>query len=282
MPLATLIGGFGKMGSFFQKFLENQDFNLIICDQIRQPTKHRYEPDPHQAIRESDLIVLTTPISTTKVMLDLLLPSLEQRSDKPLIFDIASVKTPLTPIFDKIRNSPIKYVSTHPMFGPDTPPPRGRALICPLKSTQAVQEVTKIYASGGIKTTQVPLEKHDFFMSVFLSLPHLINHLFSKDLTSQHFTPDLLENLGGSTFRAQMRIAAAVAHEDPDLYFEILTKNPYTKGTLQRIRTLMDEFEKILVEEDQDSFRQWMVTNKYFMSSMGLNNEKSRQFLTED
>ncbi|MHA2060122.1 MAG: prephenate dehydrogenase/arogenate dehydrogenase family protein [Candidatus Ranarchaeia archaeon] len=280
MSKATIIGGFGKMGLFFQTLLEKQGYELTICDQAKQPTKHTYEIDLLQSIQGSNLILLATPILTTIEVLEALIPELSKNSVQPLVFDIASVKTPLLPVFERIQEANLRYVSTHPMFGPDAPPSKWRALLCPISSEEAFLEIKKIFLQGEIKTRKVSVQNHDQYMNSFLSVPHLVNHIFARELVDLDLDKTIIEKIGGTTFQAQIEIAAAVAYEDPDLYYEILVNNPHTQTTLDNLLNIITELKNLLKQQDRESFTQWMQTNAQFMFKMGIDPKKARDRLT--
>ncbi|MHA2407667.1 MAG: prephenate dehydrogenase/arogenate dehydrogenase family protein [Candidatus Ranarchaeia archaeon] len=281
MPKATIIGGFGKMGLFFQTLLEKQGFTLTICDHIEQPTTHSYEADLERSIQGADLIILATPILNTIEVLEKIIPTISEKSVQPLVFDIASIKAPLIPSFEKIKQTTLRYTSTHPMFGPDAPPTKWRALLCPVSSEEAVLDVEKIFLRGGIKTRKVSLQNHDQYMNIFLSVPHLVNHIFARQLVDLDLDKNIKEKMAGTTFHAQIEIAAAVAYEDPELYYEILANNPQTQTTLDNLLKITNELKTIIKKQDREGFTQWMQTNAKFMFKMGIDPKRARTRLTQ-
>src|ERR1700674_4641378 len=88
---ALVIGGHGKMGGWFAEFLVSQGFRVAIADPKGGLPGFDVVADWQTDALDFDLIVLATPLSATADLLQVL----ARRAPRGLIFDLASVKTPL-------------------------------------------------------------------------------------------------------------------------------------------------------------------------------------------
>ena len=109
---ALVVGGAGRMGGWFVRFLESQGFVVQIAD----PSAPQGHADWRDAGSSFDVNVVAAPLDVTARIL-------EQMADSPpegLILDIGSLKTPLRRGLMRLADSGAQVTSIHPMFGPAT------------------------------------------------------------------------------------------------------------------------------------------------------------------
>src|SRR6185437_3136681 len=88
---ALVIGGSGKMGSWFVHFLASQGFAVEVADPAGAPEGALQVDDWRKTDLKHDFIVLATPLGVT----DALLRDLALRRPPGIIFDVGSLKSPL-------------------------------------------------------------------------------------------------------------------------------------------------------------------------------------------
>jgi len=279
MPKATIIGGYGKMGTFFQRILSNLGYAITISSRTKKDSVHKYESNIEKATENSDLIVIATPINTTEEILRELNRILKDSSSTPLVFDITSIKSNLIEIFKEIKKSKIKYVTTHPMFGPDTSKNKWYAFLSEVSSSNALNQVEKIFNKAGIITEIIPLEKHDEYINLLLNLPHVLNHIFAKILSDSKISSKILSTMGGTTFKKQLELSAAVESEEPELYFDILNKNKNIENLFSLVEETTSQLRDIIKNNKKSDFISWMKTNRSFLENIGIDKETARKHL---
>src|SRR6202166_1591483 len=113
---ALVIGGRGKMGSWFAEFLASQGFRVAIADPKGGLPGFDIVADWPSDALDFDLIVLAAPLSATADLLQILAP----RAPRGLLLHLGSLKPPLRAGLDALVKAGCRVTSVHPMFGPDT------------------------------------------------------------------------------------------------------------------------------------------------------------------
>lgn len=113
---ALIIGGNGRMGRWFVRFLAAQGFDVEVADPGGAPEGVVVHADWRASALDQDLIVVAAPLRrSNEILLEL-----AQRQPKGMVFDIGSLKTPLTEGLKACAAAGLRICSVHPMFGPDT------------------------------------------------------------------------------------------------------------------------------------------------------------------
>jgi chorismate mutase / prephenate dehydrogenase len=234
---ALVIGGRGKMGSWFAEFLASQGFRVAISDpQGGLPGFDIVADWPADAL-DFDLIVLATPLSATADLLKIL----AQRSPRGLIFDLGSVKTPLRAGLDALVDAGCRVTSLHPMFGPDTELLSGRHVIfIDLGNSDALKQAQELFAPTMAEQVVMGLDEHDRLIAYVLGLSHAVNIAFFTALADSGEAAPRLARLSSTTFDAQLDVASRVAAESPDLYFEIQNSNTYGGESLLALQRAVE------------------------------------------
>lgn len=168
-----------------------------------------------------------------------------------IISDISSVKTDLRAFYE---STGMRYVSTHPMFGPTF------ANLGALSSENAI--VIKegdymgriffldLYRRLGLNVHEYTFDEHDEAMAYSLSVPFVSTFVFSAVMKHQ--------DAPGTTFKRHQKIAKGVLSEDDTLLREILF-NPRTKNHVEQIRAELKDLIAIIDEKDEEAFAQYLT-----------------------
>ena len=254
---ALVIGGRGKMGGWFSEFLASQGFAVAIADPSGSlPGFDRVDNWETGAV-DFDVIVLATPLSVTSR----LLLTLAERAPRSLIFDLGSLKTPLRAGLDALVKAGCRVTSVHPMFGPDTELLSGRHVIfIDLGNAEALQEAQDLFAPTMAERVVMGLDEHDRLIAYVLGLSHALNIAFFTALAESGEAAPRLARLSSTTFDSQLDVAARVASESPDLYFEIQSLNDYGAESLLALK---DAVERVLAAvETKDAVEFAVLMNR--------------------
>jgi chorismate mutase/prephenate dehydrogenase len=234
---ALVIGGCGKMGGWFAEFLASQGFNVSIADPAGTLPGFDRVADWEKDSLDFDLIVIATPLSATTPLLS----RLAERAPRGLIFDLGSLKTPLRTGLDALVKAGCRVTSLHPMFGPDTELLSGRHVIfIDLGNAAALQDAQDLFASTMAERVVMGLDEHDRLIAYVLGLSHALNIAFFTALADSGEAALRLAKLSSTTFDSQLDVAARVADESPELYFEIQSLNDYGGESLQALREAVE------------------------------------------
>ena len=168
-----------------------------------------------------------------------------------IISDIASVKTDLKEFYE---STGMRYVSTHPMFGPTFANlqqlSEENAIIISEGDYMGRIFFKDLYQKLGLNIYEYTFEEHDKTVAYSLSIPFVSTFVFAAVMKHQ--------DAPGTTFKRHMRIAKGVLNEDDYLLQEILF-NPYTHDQVSQIRTELKELLEIIDNKDADGMKRYLT-----------------------
>ena len=252
---ALVIGGRGKMGRWFTDFLASQGFLVEVADPAGPVEGYAHRLDWQDSPLDHHLIVVATPLGTTSEVLH----ALALRKPTGIVFDLASVKTPLRAGLDALVAAGVKVTSLHPMFGPDTDLLSGRHVIyINLGNAAALAEAQELFQPTMAEQVVMGLDEHDRLIAYVLGLSHALNIAFFTALAESGEAAPRLAKLSSTTFDAQLDVATDVSEESPDLYFEIQALNDYGAESLEALAKSVDRLRSAVLKRDFATFRTLM------------------------
>jgi chorismate mutase / prephenate dehydrogenase len=246
-----IIGGRGKMGRWFGRFLSSQGYVVETSDPAGPVPGCRHHPDWRKSGLDQDIIVVAAPL---RISNDILL-ELAENPPKGLIFDIGSLKSPLRPGLQALAASGARVTSLHPMFGPDVELLSGRhVIVVDLGMPEANEEAAQIFASTMATIADMDLESHDRLIAYVLGLSHALNIAFFTALADSGEAAPKLAKLSSTTFDDQLGVAAQVARENPHLYFEIQSLNDYGTESIAALLYAVERLRSVIRAGDEGEF----------------------------
>jgi len=257
-----LIGGAGKMGRWFARFLASQGFVIEIADPAGGYRDYAHMSDWRESSLDHELIAVTAPLRPSRVILE----QLATRKPRGVVFDIGSLKTPLRSGFKALVNAGTCVCSIHPMFGPDTELLSGRHVIfIDVGVAEATQRVKELFASTMAIQVEMDLDSHDRLIAYILGLSHALNIAFFTTLAESGEAATGLAKLSSTTFDAQLEVARAVARENPHLYFEIQSLNDYGTEALTALLSVIERIHRVVRDEDEEGFAVLMKQGEAYL-----------------
>ncbi len=250
--MRILILGAGKMGSFFTDVLSfEHECGVYEVDPQRMRflyhTQRFCEMQEIEDFRPELVINAVSLKYTTDVFKDVL-PHLPKDC---IISDIASVKLGLKDFYEA---SGMRYVSTHPMFGPTFANlgmlSNEHAIVINEGDPTGRDFFKSLYKRIGVSVHECSFEEHDEAMAYSLSVPFVSTFVFSAVMKRQ--------DAPGTTFKRHLSIAKGVLSEDDTLLREILF-NPRTKGHVEKIRTELKDLIQIIDSRDEEAFHTYLT-----------------------
>ncbi len=250
--MKILILGAGKMGAFFVDLL-SFEHETAVYDVDAKRLRFMYNTRRFTSLEEianfaPELVINAV---TLKYTLDVFRDIIPHLPSGCIISDIASVKTGMKEFYE---NCGMRYVSTHPMFGPTF------ANLGQLSSENAIiiSEgdymgrifFRDLYAKLGLHICEYTFDEHDETVAYSLSIPFVSTFVFAAVMKHQ--------DAPGTTFKRHMAIARGVLGEDDCLLREILF-NPRTGGQVERIRTELKELLEIIDKKDETALNAYLT-----------------------
>jgi prephenate dehydrogenase len=212
----------------------------------------RYVADPHEAVREAELVVLATPVDTYERHLREWAHYLTPGS---IVSDVGSVKGTLVERSEAAMPAGVHFVGAHPIAGKEkTGVAAGsnrlfkgaRCILTPTKRTDstALARVTQLWEEAGSIVLTMDPHVHDQILGAVSHLPHvaafaLINTL--ADLRDQQVPSLDLAGHSGGGLRDTTRIAAS----SPEMWRDIFLWNR------ENVVSYIDRYMKALEELKQ-------------------------------
>ncbi len=262
---ALVIGGAGKMGRWFVDFFMSQGFATTVADVTIEdgPGRHRNWTD---AGVDYDVIVVAAPLAVS----GRILAQLAVLKPRGLVFDIGSLKSPLIDGLEELRAAGCRVTSLHPMFGPDTRLLSGRHLIfCDAGDAQATADAKELFAATMVEQLDMGLDDHDRLIAYVLGLSHALNIAFFTALAESGEAAPKLAKMSSTTFDSQLLVSAAVAQDNPHLYFEIQNLNKFGLGPLDALCDAARRIRETVADGDEQAFVELMERGRDYLAMRG-------------
>ncbi|MBR5053409.1 MAG: prephenate dehydrogenase [Bacteroidaceae bacterium] len=250
--MRILILGAGKMGSFFTDVL-SFDHECAVYEVDARRMRFLYNTQRFTTLDEiqdfkPELVINAVTLKYTTDVFQQVIPCLPKDC---IISDIASVKTGLKDFYEQAG---MRYVSTHPMFGPTF------ANLGALSTENAIVInegdymgrifFLDLYRRLGLNVHEYSFDEHDEAMAYSLSVPFVSTFVFSAVMKHQ--------DAPGTTFKRHLKIARGVLGEDDTLLREILF-NPRTKSHVEGIRSELKELIQIIDNRDEEALNAYLT-----------------------
>ena len=250
--MKILILGAGKMGSFFTDLL-SFDHEVAVYDIDPKRLRFMYNTERFTTLDEikdfePELVINAVSLKYTLSVFKQVIPYLPATC---ILSDISSVKTGFKEFYEQCG---MRYVSTHPMFGP-TFANLGKlstenAIIINEGDFMGRCFFKELYNRLELNICEYTFEEHDKTVAYSLSIPFISTFAFAAVMKHQ--------DAPGTTFKRHMKIAQGVLSEDDTLLREILV-NPYTKDQVEQIRTEMKEIIDIIDNRDEEHMQKYLT-----------------------
>ena len=227
-----------------------------------------------EAVKNSDLVIIATPISSFENVLNSIKDNLKTGS---ILTDTCSVKTGVSKIFEKMNLKNSICIPGHPVAGIENSGPKAGfadlfknrwTILTPSKSTDenTVQKVSNFWKSLGSKIKIMSDEDHDKILTFTSHLPHVVAYNIVKTSMShdEEVKDDIIKYSAGG-LRDFTRIAAS----DPIMWRDIFIDNSalIIQAIDKFIRNL-DEFKKAISEKDSKKLIEIFEKSKDFRKSI--------------
>jgi len=265
-----IIGGKGRMGSWFARFFRNQGREAAVLDPAGALPGFRSFEGFSKSCRWADLILVATPLAASPGIYRQLI----DRAPQGIICDIASIKSGLLGEITAARKAGLRVASLHPMFGPGARVLSDKVIcLCRCGDQPSLERVRRILTETSARLVEVDIMHHDRLMSCILGLSHLMNIVFARTLTRSGLSYEELSRAASTTFLRQMDTTRSVITENPDLYFEIQRANPHSAELFRQLRTAVEEITGMVTSTDLEGFRRVMEQGRDYLN---LNQEEER------
>ena len=136
---------------------------------------------------------------------------------------------------------------------------------CPA-ATAAAKE---LFASTMVEQIDMSLDDHDRLIAYVLGLSHALNIAFFTALAESGEAAPKLAQMSSTTFDAQLLVSAAVAQDNPHLYFEIQKLNKFGLGPLDALCEAASRIRDVVANGDENGFVDLMEKGQEYIAMRG-------------
>lgn len=216
-----------------------------------------------EGVRETDLLVLATPVGAILQILEQL-PEL--RPDGCLVLDVGSTKETICQAMDRLPST-FQAIGGHPMCGKEVAGLAAAdvqlymdqtfllcrtALTTPAVETLALEMVRAI----GAKPLFLEPAEHDRLVALMSHLPYFVSSLLMEQAAEQAAADGhIVWQVGASGFRDTTRLAGS----DPRMFADIVGTN--REAILDRLHHYQKDMERLILlleQAEDEALQQWL------------------------
>jgi prephenate dehydrogenase len=227
---AAIIGGSGKMGKWFARFLMQEGYEVVISgrnqDHLAAARKELgvMIASNIQSVKNADICLISVNIDSFEDVVKEISPYV---NPEQIVIDVTSIKEyPVSVMHQYLKTTHI--LGTHPLFGPGARDLANQNFaLTPTSEVEdrLAQKVSGLLKSKGARVSLMRPHEHDEIMTVVLGLAHFIA-IVSADTLAGTGRMQQMKALGGSTYRVLTTLAESVISEEPELYATLQMRLP--------------------------------------------------------
>ena len=214
--------------------------------------------DIQSAIKDSDLIILSIPLSSYK---EVLLSAKDGFKKNAIITDTGSVKKEVNKIFENLNLANISWIASHPIAGTEESGPSAGfkdlfknrwTIICDSKSSNKdkIEKLKKFWEFLGSRVKLMGIDEHDHILALTSHLPHAVAYNIVKTAINndEKFRDEIIKYSAGG-----LRDFTRIASSDPLMWRDIFIDN--SKNILKILDEFsknIDDFKKAISEKNGD------------------------------
>jgi len=260
--MRIVILGAGKMGSWLSSELSGSH-DIAIYDTDERKLKGFDEKGvtvlshvQEIALFDPELLINAVSLQNTVSAFKEVVPHISKNC---IIGDLSSIKEEIAGYYEQ---SPFRFVSVHPMFGPVFADMRDlkeeSAIIISGSDNRGALFFRALFEKLQVNIFEYSFEEHDRMMAYSLTLPFISSMAFASCVDKSA--------IPGTTFSKHMRIAEGLLSEDDHLLTEILF-NPYSMAELDRVTAKLEYLKHIIRERDHEEMGAFLQRLRKNMSA---------------
>ena len=260
----VIVGGRGKLGSLFGRYLTGSGYNVVSLEQNDWPQAAKI-------LQDADVVIISVPIANTLEVIVRLKPYL---TENMLLADLTSVKrAPLEKMLEVHHGA---VVGLHPMFGPDVASMAKQIIACcDGRFSERYQWLLQQIQMWGVKIYHVDATEHDHHMTYIQALRHFSTFVYGLYLSQQPVDLDKLLALSSPIYRLELVMVGRLFAQDAALYADIIADKPENLAVIEHLKNSYETGFAFFKNKDKAGFiAQFNQIRDWF-------GEYSEQFLQE-
>jgi prephenate dehydrogenase len=230
---ALVFGGCGGFGRAFTEQLTSAGISVVTVDREGDPdiVVSGEEPIvPVQLLADVDLVLLCMPQAASIGALQ----RLDGLVKDALVVDICSVKSEIAIVAESVCLG-CEYVSFHPMFGPDRGFEASNGVFIAIRGGPRTDAFRALLVRWQVQLFDTDVATHDRVTSLVQVVTHAVLASFASLRANIREAGDIPEDLVDAfatpVFAELERVSQGMVRENPALYHNIQTANPWGDET---------------------------------------------------
>lgn len=210
-----------------------------------------------EAVAQSDLVVLATPVD----VIIKLLPQVLDQVDRQVVMDVGSTKQNL---MAAVEGHPRRgrYVATHPMAGTEYSGPEAAlpnlfdhkcTVLCNIEDSDedAVLLVRRLYERIPMRVVYLEANQHDLHAAYVSHISHISSFALALTVLEKERDENRIFQLASGGFSSTVRLAKS----SPDMWTPIFRQNrDHVLDVLDEHINQLSRFRSLLIKQDFDTF----------------------------
>ncbi len=265
-----IIGGTGEFGSFYAGLLKKRGFKVFIKGKDDTGTEAFCKEKKFQKFDENykkiDAIIVTVPNKIAPQVI-------EQVSKKivkgTLICDFCSVKSRLKNVLEKNKGKGFEIASIHPMHGPRVNSIANYPIITiKVEVGKNFSKIMSFFEKEGGVILESGFEEHDKVLSLVQGLTHYTQIVSAETMREMGIDFKKARTFSSPNFELFISLISRVLLQNPSLYAQIQTENPYNKEMREKFCKKASYLKKICEKNDPKHFEKEIISSAKIFNSI--------------
>ncbi|MFA5763622.1 MAG: prephenate dehydrogenase/arogenate dehydrogenase family protein [archaeon] len=228
----AIIGGMGDFGLFYAKLFMKHGFNVFLNDLDETTCKTFCKSSKCsfidiKDISKMDIVIVSVPNSVAPKLIQNIGGLLGENT---LLIDFCSVKSVIFSELEKLKTKNIEIVSVHPMHGPRVSSIENYPVIyIPIKKGKKFEVIKDFFEKEKVNLIVSTVEEHDKILSLVQGLTHYSSFISAKTIKDMGINLKKAKDFSSPTFELFLSNISRIILQNPELYSQIQTENPYNK-----------------------------------------------------
>ncbi|MEI7728452.1 MAG: bifunctional chorismate mutase/prephenate dehydrogenase [Verrucomicrobiota bacterium] len=238
-----IVGGAGKMGSYFRHWFTESGYEVRILEVNDWPKVK-------ELCAGIALAFVSVPIHLAAEICTQLGPHLPPDC---ILADITSIKQ--TPLNAMLAAHAGPVVGLHPLFGPTTSSMDKQVVVAsPGRNPEACQWLTDQFTTWGNIVLSIQAQEHDEIMAVVQGVRHFATFAFGQFLYRRNIDLPRTLEFSSPIYRLELGMVGRFFAQDPLLYANILLASPERRVVLKEFLDSVAENRALLESCDTERF----------------------------
>jgi cyclohexadieny/prephenate dehydrogenase len=263
-----------KKNNLAEKIVSSNRSNAVNKKVIKLQIVDNSSADTKEMVKDSDLVVIATPLSSYE---DVILKIRDSLKSGVILTDVGSVKERVLGLIEKNIPENVSWIPSHPIAGTEESGPEAGfaelfqnrwCILTPSKKAKQkdIDLLKKFWKKIGSKIDTMDSKQHDFILTITSHMPHLIAYnIVNTSLNIQDENKADIVKYSAGGLRDFTRIAAS----NPIMWRDVFIQNKKnTSKMIDKFIKNLKDLKKAIENEDGKKLEQIFLKTKSVRSDI--------------